>query len=75
MANKLVVIGEEIDVAHNRALAAGLKELITGERVQINAKHVAEIERPNRTNFIFISKAWSRCISTHMIEDITSCMR
>jgi hypothetical protein len=34
-----------------------MKELITGDRVQINKKHVPEVECPNLANFIFISNS------------------
>src|SRR6516164_9740372 len=47
LSNKLLIVGEEIDVSHDRALAARMKELITGDRVQINKKHVPEAECPN----------------------------
>ena len=57
IAEKLFIVGEEIDVAHNRALGAKLKELITGDVVQLNRKYVSELERPNLANFLFLSNS------------------
>src|SRR3546814_16115141 len=64
IANKLLIIVDEIYVSDRRDLADALKPLITDDRVEIQAKGQDQVTGDNRANFILTSNHKDAIVKT-----------